>query len=141
MTTNTESNEKSKIYADEPLKVGDKVGVRYHTDIKPGTVIKATATRATVRLHSFKCVNLPNSGAPDAMKFHVGGFCGHMEGQQRNEVDETSNDGEVTITFRKKDKVNCAKNGVWRQAGYTGGLGKLGGVIYRGLISYYDFNF
>lgn len=86
MTTNTESNEKSKIYADEPLKVGDKVGVRYHTDIKPGTVIKATATKATVRLHSFKCVNLPNSGAPDAMKFHVGGFCGHTGEPEVGEI-------------------------------------------------------
>jgi hypothetical protein len=136
---NETTNEKTT-YAGQPLQVGDKVGVRYHSDIKPGTVIKATASKVTIQLHSFKLLNGPESGEPDAMTVTVGGFCAHWEGRQRNEIDETSNDGTVTATFRKGDMLN-GQTGIWRQTGYTGGRGKLGGVIYNGLVAYHDYNF
>lgn len=133
MTTN------KQVYAGGPLKVGDKVGVRVHTDIQPGTVIKASAMRATVQLHSFKLANGPGSGEPDVMVVTPGGFAAHWEGRQRNIIDESSNAGECVITFRKNDKLND-QVGVWRRAGASGGLGKLPGVVYNGLVASYDYN-
>lgn len=128
------------MYAKQTLKVGDKVDIRIHTDIDPGTVVKVTKTRATVRLHDFKCVNLPKSGAADAMTFTPGGFSGHMSGTQRNEVDFNSNRGEVVITWRKGDLTNGTV-GAWRRAGYPGGRGKLGGIVYEDAKGHHDFNF
>lgn len=127
-------------YAGAPLKVGDRVGCRVHTDIEPGTVIKASATRATVRLHSFKCVNMPGSGAADAMTFTPGGFVGHFSGVQRNEIDFDSDAGTCEISFRKGAELN-GQRGIWYRSGYKGGRGQLGGVVYVGAVASYDHNF
>ena len=143
MTTTESTTEKTtevKPYADAPLKVGDKVGVRYFSDIRPGTVVKATATTVAIQLHEFTLLNGPKSGEPDAMVVTVGGFCAHWEGRPRYSIDGSSNAGLVRATFRKGDLLNGQK-GLWRQAGYTGGRGKLDGIIYNGWACHYDYNF
>lgn len=127
-------------YASQPLKAGDKVSVRYHSDIKPGTVIRATKSRALVQLHKATLLNGPTSGHPQAMTVSVGGFCAHTEGQQIWDIDPATDDGQVVISFRRGDRIN-GTTGVWRQMGYQGGLGKLPGVVYEGHSCYYDFNF
>ncbi len=127
-------------YAGAQLKVGDRVGCRVHTDIDPGTVVKASATRATVQLHSYKLLNGPNSGAPDAMTFSPGGFCGHTSGTPRYEIDFDSNNGTVEISFRKGAQLN-GQRGVWYRSGYAGGRAQLGGVVYVGAVVNYDYNF
>jgi hypothetical protein len=140
MNNETTTVKAKTTYAGGPLKVGDKVGVRYHSDIKPGTVIKATATTVLIQLHEFKLLNGPTSGEPDALVSTPGGFCAHVSGTQRNEIDGNSNAGTIKATFRKNDLIN-GQTGVWRQVGYTGGRGKIEGVIYGDWIAYYDFNF
>ena len=136
----TTSNTNRNGYATQPLKVGDRVGCRVSSDIKPGTIIKASASRATVRLHNFELVNKPGSGHPEAMTVSVGGFAAHWEGRQINKIDFDSDAGTCQLSFRKGDQVNDV-TGVWRQVGFKGGRGKLPGIVYLGEVAHYDYNF
>jgi hypothetical protein len=44
------------------------------------------------------------------------------------------------VTWRAGDRLN-GQTGVWRMAGYSGGIGKLGGVVYEKPIAHHDYNF
>ncbi len=125
-----------QVYAGADLKVGDKVSVRQYSDIDPGTVIERSGSTATVRLHSFKLLNGPTSGEPDAMTCTPGGFCAHWSGTQRNEVDGASDAGTVKITLRGAfgDHEN-----VWRSVGADNK--NVYGLVYIGWRPHHDYNF
>lgn len=102
------------------------------SDVRSYTVVAVSKSgkRCTVQRDRATLLNGPNSGEPDALIFHVGGFAGHVEGRQRWEISRDP-EGEIVEISRRRD-------GSWR----TVGLGldssrfELGKRVER-----YDFNF
>lgn len=108
-----------------PFTVGEGATCHGYSDARAYTVIAVTAKSVTLRRDKATLMNGVNSGAPDALSFSAGGFCGHTSGTQRYEYAQDEAGGTVTARLRK--------NGKWVTTG--------GERVTTGRGEYYDFNF
>jgi hypothetical protein len=110
------------------LQVGDGVTICHWSDKEAATVIKRTSTTVLVQIDNQTLLNGPNSGEPDALQVHPGGFAAHVEGRQRWACSPNP-EGRVVKFSRRKD-------GRWMQAGATNGS-----TLIAGRYPHYDYNF
>ena len=115
------------------FKVGDPVTYTIYTDRDCGWVKEVSPNGKTILVEfaEQKLLNGANSGAPDALQFEPGGFCGHTSGEQRWEITRAQNPAIQKFTLRK--------NGVWKMPGNSSK--SPGCVLTGGHHPYYDFNF
>lgn len=118
------------------LAIGDPVTHTTHTDGHAGYVEKVSKNRkqVTVRMASQKLMNGCNSGEPDALICHPGGYAGHVSGHQRWEVKPNPEGYLAKFSLRKRGKV-----WIWKLAG-TATIAP-GNILRRGHNPHYDFNF
>lgn len=108
-----------------PFTVGEGATVAGYSDCRAYTVIAVTAKSATLRRDKATLLNGIKSGAPDALSFSPGGFCGHTSGVQRYSYEADETGGVVVVRLRK--------NGTWRTSNNE--------RVSVGRSEYYDFNF
>jgi hypothetical protein len=115
------------------MKINDPVTFTTYTDSKCGWVSKVSASGKTVEVEfgEQQLLNGPNSGEPDALTVHPGGYCCHVEGVQRWAVNRTANP--------TRHKFSLRKNGAWKIAGHS--TNSPGCSLSTGHHPYYDFNF
>lgn len=115
------------------FKVGDGVAVVFYSDVDPYTVIDVSKSgnQITIQEDSAELLNGPNSGEPDALVMHVGGFSAHTTGTQRWKIEK--NDEGMIRKFSKR------KSGRWVQVGQTDNHHSTRAVAGR--RKYYDYNF
>ena len=115
------------------LEVGDEVTYTIYTDSDCGWVREVSPNGKTVlvEMADQKLLNGVNSGEPDALKFHAGGFCGHTEGDQRWKITRAESPKVLKFTLRV--------NGQWKIAGHA--TKSPGCVLRPGHHPHYDFNF
>jgi len=125
-----------------PYKIGDGATLCSFSDKYACTVIAVTAKTVTVQRDEAKLLNGMNSGQPDALVCHPGGFCGHVDGKQRYKY--TRNENGYTVVCRMKKKPaklwKPDNNGVYGdvyEAAFTGN----GQTLIPGRHEHYDFNF
>lgn len=111
------------------FNVGDGATMHLYSDAHAGTIIKAGKSSVVWQRDKAELLNGAESGEPDALKFHVGGFAAHCEGRQRYAYERNEN-GE-TITFSRR------KNGRWIRKGAT----MTGEDLTEGRYEHYDYNF
>lgn len=90
-------------------KVGDGVSWNGYSDSYAGTVVKVTAGRVYVVEDEAKLLNGFDSGEPDALVAHPGGFCANVTGEQRYEY-KPGQGGQIMFTVRKDGKVMRAES-------------------------------
>lgn len=116
---------------DITAKVGEGVTMLYFSDRHAGTIIDVSPSGKTVRVQrdTATLLNGPDSGEPDALVFHAGGFCGHMTGVQRYAYAPDPDGAIYTFTLRK--------NGRYVRKGESVG----GCRLVSGRSESYDYNF
>jgi hypothetical protein len=114
--------------------VGDIATHCIYTDRRAGFIVKKTDTRIVWQEAKATLLNGSGSGAPDALTFTPGGFCGHMSGRQRWEI-ESDPEGE-TVTFSRRTRKDGSE--VWKMAGHP--TRSPGHVLIAGESHHYDFN-
>lgn len=107
-------------------------GVRWsgHSDLYAGTVVGVTKTSVSVQEDRGKVLNGANSGEPDALVFHSGGFVAHCEGEPRYRYTQDLT-ARVRVFTRRK-------NGEWVQKGEPM---RNGYRLKAGRIKRHDFNY
>lgn len=97
------------------------------SDVDPYEVVRVVSER-TLEVREMKAtlLNGPSSGEPDALQFSPGGFCGHMSGTQRWDIQP---DPERPVIRIRKGKRG------WKSAG--GSMFQLGDKPRK----FYDYNF
>ena len=130
-STTARATEREKM---ERYEIGDSVSWGAGTDTNCGTVVGSTGNTVQVVKDNAKLMNGPQSGAVDAMRFESGGYVGHTSGAQRYEL--TPGDGPVLrFSYRKKlDSYKLAGTSV-------NGSMRGWGVLFKGSVKHYDFNF
>lgn len=126
MTTTMNATEKKNGHE----LVGFTPGTRFatvcqYTDAQVWEVVKQTAKTVTLKPCQQTLINHANSGEPDALVFHVGGFCANVTGHQRYRVTPGENDYRVTAYLRKDGRWYC----------------KYGRVALDVVAPHYDYNF
>lgn len=115
------------------IEIGMGATVYGWSDTQAWTVIAVSKSGREVTLQRDKAtlLNGGNSGEADALKFDVGGFCAHVSGEQRYEI-ERDPEG-ITRKFSLRN------NGTWRAVGESakGGQRAILGKRHED----YDFNF
>jgi hypothetical protein len=110
-------------------QVGDKVHTCFYSDVHPGTVVKRTAKRCTVR---FDDVAKDPSWEPE---FVPGGFAGHCVNQEDQRWIIADNpDGVIHRFF-------LHKSGQWRMSAAGGNESGRGPRLGPGWAYKRDFNF
>ncbi len=118
------------------LAIGEGGTHTTYTDANAGYVeaISPNGKTAMVRMAKQTLLNGCNSGEPDALVRHPGGFAGHVEGTQRWAV-EANPDGHL-------EKFTLRKSGafwIWKLAGSA--TREPGNSLTKGHHPQYDFNF
>jgi hypothetical protein len=108
-----------------PFTVGEGATCHGWSDSRAYTVIAVTAKSVTLRRDKATLLNGIKSGAPDALSFSPGGFCGHTSGTQRYEYAQDEA-GSVVI-------ARLHKHGRWMTPGNE--------RVTVGRHEHYDFNF
>lgn len=117
----------------DTLKVGDPVTHHMYSDSNAGWVsaVSRNGRQVEVELARAQLLNGPDSGAPDALKFSPGGFCGHMSGNQRWLLTRDEHPKKLVFTKRSNGRYRL------RGAHYRG----RGDELSAGHHHHYDFNF
>lgn len=115
-------------YVTESVKVGDKVSFAIGSDVFPAVVISRTAKRLVVQEMKATLLNAPNSGEPDALHTDIGGFCAHVSGVQRWDIQPDDDGRLVKFSWRERKSR-------WMMIGSTSSS------LYEGARRFYDFNF
>ena len=106
-------------------QVGDRANVRYHTDVRPCTVIKRTAKTVTVR---FDRAERDHSWKPEQV---IGGFAAHtVNNHDQRWIIAEDLDGACR-------KFSLRQSGAWIEVGDSPRGTRLG----QGWRHFYDFNF
>lgn len=116
--------------------VGEGANVFGYSDVMAYTVISVnkTGTVAIIQRDKATLLNGYNSGAPDALHFEPGGFCGHTSGVQRYSYERDPEGETLRITLRTKGQ----HAGTWRTKGSGTGAAR---VRFGERREHYDFNF
>jgi hypothetical protein len=114
-------------------QVGDEVTHIHWTDATAGWIksVSKSGNAVVVEYAEQTLLNGANSGEPDALQFHAGGFCGHTSGRQRWKIKRAERT--VTQTFKRRS------NGRWLVSGQS--MTSQGGDLIAGHHPHYDFNF
>jgi len=141
MTTTTSKQ------ADHPthsFSTGDQVTLCGYSDRVSYTVIAATRTTLTIQQNSRTLLNGLESDESDKLQFTPGGFSGHIEGEQRYEVQVNPNGSIVKAHLKRKPRK------VWTEGAATdGGYAYVfkpdfrcgSSKVVEGQHDHYDFNF
>lgn len=118
------------------LAVGEKVTHTTYTNAKAGYVesISPNGKTAMVRMANQTLLNGCNSGEPDALVCHPGGFAGHVEGKQRWAIEANPEGWIAKFTLRKRGAF-----WIWKLAGSA--TREPGNRLTKGHHPHYDFNF
>lgn len=119
----------------DDAQIGDGATYTIFTDAEAGTIIARTATRITWQRDKATLQNGVNSGAPDALTFKPGGFCGHTSGRQRYTYETNPDGARRTFTRRKLSNGQV----VWKEVGHP--TRSRGCSLTAGRHEHYDFNF
>lgn len=116
--------------------VGEGANVYGYSDVMAYTVLSVnkTGTVAVIQRDKATLLNGCNSGAPDAIHFEPGGFCGHMSGVQRYSYERDPEGETLRIALRTKGQ----HAGTWRTKGSGTGAAR---VRFGERAEKYDFNF
>lgn len=121
----------------EVITVGMGATIHGYSDAHACTIIAVSKNgkKVTVREDKATLLNGHGSGAPDELKFSVGGFCAHVSGVQRYAYEPDPNGSESTYTLRS------LKNGGerWVRVGETTRGGSSLTIGER--REHYDYNF
>ena len=116
--------------------IGDGATIHSYTDSAAATVIAVSASGVVVTLQRDKStlLNGHNSGAADALRMDLGGFCGHTSGEQRYSYERDPN-GEIEKFSRRvvNGKIRWVKVGETSKGGQRATL--------SGRFAHYDYNF
>lgn len=125
-----------------PYTVGDGATLCGYSDHHAYTVIKTTAQSITMQRDKATLLNGMNSGEPDALVCHPGGFAGHVEGIQRYAYEPDPN-GEICVArMTKKTRKAWTKqeDGSYKDvihANFKNGCS----TVLPGRREHYDYNF
>jgi len=113
-------------------KVGDGATILQYSDRHACTIVAVSKSGRTITLKRDKAtlLNGPKSGEPDAMKFSVGGFFGHMSGTQRYSYEPDPTATEQKATLRKDGHYHIVGAGI-----------RSGKVLIGVRREHYDHNF
>jgi len=90
-------------------KVGDGVSWNGYSDSYAGTVVRVSPSRVYVVEDAASLLNGFDSGQPDAIVAHAGGFCANVTGTQRYEYKPGSG-SQITFTLRKDGRMMRAES-------------------------------
>lgn len=112
------------------VQVGDAVTICLYSDREAYEVVKVSPSGKTLELYPLKATLLNgfNSGEPDALVSHPGGFCHHVTGTQRYRYER----------YEEKDPRRVSK-ARWseKRARYQTPRG----TLIPGAHKHYDYNF
>ena len=138
MTTATESVTALPETTPATPEVGNAATFTTYTDSHACTIIEVrrNGRELVLREDKWSLLNGADSGAPDALEFSPGGFCGHTSGEQRYRYEPNPNGR----TYRVTRRVRRDGSITWKRVGHPtkspGCVARLG-VRER----HYDFNF
>lgn len=100
--------------------IGDGATVYRWSDRQAYTVVKVGKNGKTAYIQRDRAtlLNGVNSGEPDALVCHAGGFAAHVAGRQRYTYEADCNGETIRVALRS--------NGQWRTAGPHGEIVKFG---------------
>ena len=134
--THTHSNEAMSNDGLGTFAIGDGVSWGAGTDVEAGTVVSVTGKSVTVSVDQAVLQNGAMSGAADALRVSVGGFCAHVQGVQRYTF-ETVTENPHLVRFTWRDKM-----GAYKQAGTSSSGSMRGwGLLSHGRDKHFDSNF
>lgn len=115
------------------FQVNDPATYTIYSDSLAGHIVSVSPNGKTVVFQYGKATLLNgfDSGEPDALVCHPGGFCGHVEGKQRWKVEVDPQGAKSKFTLRG--------NGQWKAAGHS--TRSPGCILGKGHFHHYDYNF
>jgi hypothetical protein len=143
-TNMTTTTSKQAEYPTHSFSIGDQVTLCGYSDRVSYTVIAATRTTLTIQQNSRTLLNGFESDESDKLQFTPGGFSGHIEGEQRYEVQVNPNGLIVKAHLKRKPRK------VWTEGAATdGGYAYVfkpdfrcgSSKVVEGQHDHYDFNF
>jgi hypothetical protein len=128
-------------YPTHSFSIGDQVTLCGYSDRVSYTVIAATRTTLTIQQNNRTLLNGFESDESDKLQFTPGGFSGHVEGEQRYEVQANPNGSIVKAHLKRKPRK------VWTET--DGGYAYMfkpdfrcgSSKVVEGQHDHYDFNF
>lgn len=108
-------------------KIGDRITLMAWSDRRAYTVVAVSSGghRITLRRCKVALLNGLKSGQLDALTFAAGGFCGHVSGEQRWDIQDDPDGDLLTAHLRKDGRY-------YSNAGW---------ISLDGGSEFYDYNF